>query len=51
MVQPKRRRGRSPALVRSGGTADSGGGEQPEKHFEAAAAAGERLGVGGVWEL
>jgi len=35
----------------AGGTADSGGGEQPEQHSEAAAAAGKGLGVGGVWEL
>ena len=32
----------------AGGTADSGGREQPERHFKAAATAGEELGVGGV---
>ena len=35
----------------AGGTADSGGGEQPEQHFEVVAAAGEWMGVGGVRKL
>ena len=34
---------------RAGGTARSDGGEPQEGHFGAAAAAGERVGVGGVW--
>ena len=33
----------------AGGTADSGGGERPERSLEAAAATGRGVGVGGVW--
>ena len=51
MVEVKCEGEGSPALVRrrAGGTADSGGGERLEGSFEAAAASGRGLGVGGVW--